>query len=127
MDILFLLFRHKIVHGGVSASELHRKDGVIFDNTINIIHNIIVDLIEVIIEKKYTLNDIKNIVEENKEKDQIEDIYKKNKGYISSRVTMYYEDEYDEKVSLREFLKKYEPELERKIEGNIKDSVSSTN
>ena len=77
--------------------------------------------------KKYTLNDIKNIVEENKEKDQIEDIYKKNNGYISSRVTMYYEDEYDEKVSLREFLKKYEPELERKIEENIKDSVASTN
>lgn len=84
-------------------------------------------MIEVIIEKKYTLNDIKNIVEENKEKDQIEDIYKKNNGYISSRVTMYYEDEYDEKVSLREFLKKYEPELERKIEENIKDSVASTN
>ena len=123
----FYSYRHKIVHGGVSASELHRKDGVIFDNTITIIHNIIVDLIEVIIEKKYTLNDIKNIVEENKEKDQIEDIYKKNNGYISSRVTMYYEDEYDEKVSLREFLKKYEPELERKIEENIKDSVASTN
>ncbi|MFY8256302.1 hypothetical protein [Clostridium perfringens] len=84
-------------------------------------------MIEVIIEKKYTLNDIKNIVEENKEKDQIEDIYKKNNGYISSRVTMYYEDEYDEKVSLREFLKEYEPELERKIGEKIKDAVASTN
>lgn len=123
----FYSYRNRIVHGGVSASELHREDGVAFDHTINIMHNVIIDLIELFVENKYTLNDINKIIKKNKKKDKINNIYIKNKGYISDRLVMYYEDEYDEKVAFDEFLKKYEPELERKIKEKIKEEVAPTN
>nr|WP_279592302.1 HEPN domain-containing protein [Clostridium perfringens] len=123
----FYSYRNKIVHGGMAASELHREEGIIFDHTINIIHNVIVDLIEVFVEEKYNLNDINNIVKKNKKKDKIKDIYTKNKGYISDKRIMYYEDEYDDEVSLKEFMKRHEPELERKIKEKIKDKVALTN